>query len=128
MTDAVRAYCALYELEEGEIRYVQPKALALWQQHAACDICLRYIVYGHIGENNIEGSMFCASGRCPDCGEDCELSEQTQERVAAWRAWAQGEKARRDAEREEALPIRKQHWAQTSAARKYHYGYGGGKT
>ena len=58
------------------LRYIDPKTLARWQQHAACDVCLRYVA---AGENNIEASVFCASGHCKP---DCELSKQTPERIA----------------------------------------------
>ena len=118
MTEAVRAYCALYELEEGELRYVQPKALALWQQRAACDVCLRYMIYGHIGENNIEASMFCASSRCPDCGPDCETSEQTGERIAAWHAWVREQQEQRERHDAEGRMIREQRELENNAFRR----------
>ena len=45
---------------------------------------------GHPREEAWEGTMFCASGLCPDEGEVCENTPDTPQRLeafAAWRAW-----------------------------------------
>ena len=64
------------------------------------------------GLETLEGTMFCASGCCPDEGENCQETEATPARWEALQAWYIQRLERRKAWIRHDLEVRKrrQYW------------------
>lgn len=91
------------------MRNFAAKGIPSWTARSVCDICRRYIFIG--GEDKtFSGTLFCASGRCPDelakggCALDTPV---TPERLEAWYRYVLGKLAADARHLEQDMAIRK---------------------